>query len=85
MGEKLKTTSPTAIQVKNWRKTISIEEKLDIISWLEKGEQIVDTCCNVKLTHSSIRTICDNADRIEGNAWSETKVFVYQDYHIPIE
>ena len=38
MGEKRKSTSPNAIQVKNQRKTIGIEEKLDIISWLEKGE-----------------------------------------------
>jgi hypothetical protein len=84
MGEKRKSTSPTAIQVKNRQKTIGIEEKSDIISWLEKGEWIVDVCCNVKLTHSSTRTICDNAYRTEGSAWSETKVFVYQDYHSPI-
>jgi len=29
--------------VKNWQKMIDIEEKLDTISQLEKGEQIVDT------------------------------------------
>jgi hypothetical protein len=41
-GEKPKYTAPSAIQVKNWRKTIRIEEKLDIISQLERGELIVD-------------------------------------------
>lgn len=38
-------TSPSAIQVKNWRQTIGIEEKLDVISCLEKGDQIVDILC----------------------------------------
>jgi hypothetical protein len=38
MSEKRKSTSPSAIQVKNWRETISTEEKLDVISQLEKGE-----------------------------------------------
>jgi hypothetical protein len=30
MSERLKSTSPSAIQVKYWRKTVSIEDKLDI-------------------------------------------------------
>jgi hypothetical protein len=38
ISEKHKSTSPSAIQVKNLRKTIGIEEQLDIISRLEKGE-----------------------------------------------
>jgi len=38
-----KSTSPCVIQVKNWWKTINTEEKLDIISQLEKGEQTVYT------------------------------------------
>jgi hypothetical protein len=38
MSEKRKSTSHSEIQVKNWRLTISIEEKLDIISQLGKGE-----------------------------------------------
>jgi hypothetical protein len=38
MSEKHKSTSPSAIQVKNRQKTISIEEKLHVISQLEKGE-----------------------------------------------
>jgi hypothetical protein len=32
MSEKHKSTSPSAIQVKNWRKTIGIEDKLEVIS-----------------------------------------------------
>jgi len=36
--------------VKNGQKSISVQEKLDIISWLEKGEWIIGICHNVK-TH----------------------------------
>jgi hypothetical protein len=38
MSEKCKYTSSSAIEVKNQQKTISIEEKLEVISRLEKGE-----------------------------------------------
>jgi hypothetical protein len=62
--------------MKNWQKTIGIEEKIDEISWLVKGERIVDICHNVRLANSSIYTIHDNADRIKGNAKSGAKVFV---------
>jgi hypothetical protein len=62
--------------VKNWQKTIGIEEKLDIISRLEKRERTVDICHNVGLTHSSVHTIRDNADRIKESVKSRTKVFV---------
>jgi hypothetical protein len=54
MSEKHKSASPSAIQVKNRQKTVSIEEKLDVISRLEKSEQSVDICRNVRLAHSSI-------------------------------
>jgi hypothetical protein len=47
MGEKRKYTSLRAIQVKIRRKTFGIEEKLDVISRLEKGERTVDICSNV--------------------------------------
>jgi hypothetical protein len=67
MSEKRKSASPSAIEVKNWRKTVSIEEKLDIISRLEKLKQIVDIFRNVRLAHSSMCTIRDNADRIKEN------------------
>ena len=67
MSEKRKSASPSAIEVKNWRKTVSIEEKLDIISRLEKLKRIVDIFRNVRLAHSSMCTIRDNADRIKEN------------------
>jgi hypothetical protein len=38
MSEKRKSTFPNAIQVKNHQETISTEEKLDVISQLEKGK-----------------------------------------------
>ena len=62
--------------MKNWGKTNGIEEKLDIICWLEKAEQIVDKCHNVIVAHSSIRTVCDNADRIKESDESGMNVFV---------
>jgi hypothetical protein len=61
---------------KHLLKTISIEKKLDIISRLEKGEQIVQVCCNVGFAHSSIHTVHDNADRITDSVKSGTEVFV---------
>jgi len=64
--------------MKNQRKTISTEDKLDVISWLAKCERIVDICHNVRLAHSSVRTVGDNADRIIKSARSETEVFVLQ-------
>jgi hypothetical protein len=63
--------------VKNWRKTISIEEKLDLTSWLEKGEWIFDICHNVRCADISVRTIRDNADKIKESAESGTKALVY--------
>jgi hypothetical protein len=77
MSEKHKSTSPSAIQAKNRQKTISTEAKSDVISQpKKKGGRDVDTCHDVRLTHSSIHTICDNADRIKGHPMSGTKVFV---------
>jgi len=48
MSNEHKPTTASAIQVKNWWKTISTEEKLDVISLLEKDERIVDVCLEVK-------------------------------------
>jgi hypothetical protein len=62
--------------VKNHQKAISTEEKFDVISQLEKGEQIVNMCRNVQLAHSSVRTIGDNAEGNKESAKSGTKVFV---------
>jgi len=79
MNKKHKSASPSEIQVKNQWKTVSIKEKLDVISRLEKGEQIVHICCNVIFACSNICAICDNADRIRESAkpglkclWSKT-------------
>jgi hypothetical protein len=54
--------------MKNRQEKSCIEEKLDIISWLKKGEQVVDICHNVRLARSSICTNHENADRIEESA-----------------
>jgi len=54
MSGKCKSTSPSAVQVKNWQKTVTSEEKLFIISRLEKAEQIVDICRNIRFAYSSI-------------------------------
>jgi len=56
LSDKCKSTSPSAIQVKSWWKTVSMEDKLDIISQLGEGEQIVDMCCNVWLSHT--KSVC---------------------------
>jgi hypothetical protein len=76
MSEKCKSTSPTKNQVKNQQTTICTEWKLDMISQLEKGKQIVNICHNVRLCHGSVCTIQDKADRITKRANSRTKVFV---------
>jgi hypothetical protein len=65
MNEKRKPASPSAIQVKNRRKTIGIEEKLSVVTWREKGERIVDICRNVTLAHCFAHKIRDNVDRIK--------------------
>jgi len=62
--------------VKHRQKTFGIEEKLDVISWLEKCERIVVIWRHVRLVHISVRTICDNADRITENIKTGTEVFV---------
>jgi hypothetical protein len=64
MSEKRKSTSLSAIQVKERRKSDSIEEKLDVICRLQKGERIVDVCRNVRLAHSNKHTVGDNGYRI---------------------
>ena len=74
MCEKHISTSPSAIQVKYQRKAISTDEKLDIISCLEKGEYLVDIWHNVRFVHVSICTIYDNAGRITESAKFGTKI-----------
>ena len=72
--EKCQSTSPSASQVKNQQKTISIEEKLDTVCQLKNGEWIVDICHNVRFAHIGICTISD--DRITESAKSGSKLFV---------
>jgi hypothetical protein len=76
MSEKRKFSSLSAIQVKNRRKTICIEEKLCVIMRSEKGKRIVDICRNVRLAHGIVHKIRDNVYRIKESAKSRTKVFV---------
>ena len=38
----------------------------------------------VRLVHSSILTVCDNAGRNKERAWYEKEVFVQQEYYSPI-
>ena len=61
--------------MKNQRRTISSEEKVDILSQLEEGEQIVDVCHNVRLACSSVHTVHDTAGRFKASAQSGTKEF----------
>jgi len=76
MDEKCKSTLPSVMQVKNQQKTVNTKEKLDIICRLEKGERIVDMCCNVRLAHGFTRTVHDNDDGIKETDESVTKMFV---------
>ena len=75
LSEKCISTSPSAIQTKNRRKMISTDNKLDVIRRPEKVNKLL-TCCNAKLTHSSIKTICDKADRITDSAESVTNASI---------
>jgi hypothetical protein len=54
----------------------NIKEKVDIISRLEKGEQVCYVCHNVWYPRISVHMNRDNANRIPESAKSETKVFV---------
>jgi len=74
MSEKHISASPSAIHVRNQQKTISVDEKLDVISQRGNGEQIVGVCYDVRLAYSSVRTIFDNACRITECAKSGTGV-----------
>ena len=44
---------------------------------MKKGEWIVDICHIVRLAHSNVRAIHDNAGRIKESAKSGTEVFEY--------
>jgi len=70
------STLPNVIQVKELWKTINIEEALEVISQIEKGDQIVDICHNVRFIHNSVHKIHDNSERIKESAKSETNMFL---------
>jgi hypothetical protein len=57
MSERHKSTSPRAVQLRNWWKTVGTKKKLDVVSRLAVGERIVDICLNVSCAHSSVCTI----------------------------
>jgi len=57
---------------------VHIEEKLDVISRLQKSECIFDIWHNVRFAHSSVHTIHENADRFTEIAKSEPEVFALQ-------
>ena len=76
MSEKCTSTSPSAFQVKNWQRAISIEG-ITCKSQLDKGERIVDIRCNVRLADNSLHTIHDYADRVRESAKSGIKVVVH--------
>ena len=76
MSEKCKSTSPSAIQVKNQQKTINIEEKSAVISQLKKGEWIVGIWHSIRFAHISIHTLSENAVWLTENAKSGPKGFV---------
>ena len=44
------------------------KHEIKIISLLEKDEQIIDICRNVRLTRRGMHTICDNGCRIKESA-----------------
>ena len=62
--------------MKNQRTTVDIEQKLDVIIGLQKGERIVDIWHNVRFAHSSTCTIYGNADWFTESAKSGPKLFV---------
>jgi hypothetical protein len=73
MTQEHKSASPSAVQVKNRHKTSGIEEKLQVIKQLEKGEGIGEIYRNVTLSYSTVHTIRDNANRIKESAKQELK------------
>jgi len=64
MSEKRKSTSPSAIQVKNRPSTISIAAKLDVINHLKKGDRTFHIRYNIRFARISQRIFCDNGDII---------------------
>ena len=72
-SEERKSTSHSAVQVKNRQKAVNVGRKLNVTNLLEKGERFFYLCCNVKYVDISLCTIRDNADLLTENAKSELK------------
>jgi len=68
---------PPATQVKNRRKTVSTEEKLDVISRIERCDLTVDICLNVRFARIYVHTTRYNADTITESSQSGNNVFVF--------
>jgi hypothetical protein len=77
MSEEHNSTSPSAVQMKNRQKTITAEDKLDVICRLvKKMDELLTYAIMLRLAHGSECTIHANADRIKEGAKSGPKVFV---------
>ena len=66
--------------MKNRRKTISIEEKLDVINRLEKDEGNVDISRNVRLADIIAHTVRSKAERIKEMPSQQLKLRLSQSY-----
>jgi hypothetical protein len=42
---------------------VSLEEKLEVINWLEKGEHIANVCCALGLASSMLCILPDDTGR----------------------
>jgi hypothetical protein len=67
--------------VQNCWMTVHIEEKLDVISRLQKGECFFYIWHNIRFAHSSVCTRHENADRFTESAQSGPKLFMLQVCH----
>jgi len=82
VSEEHNSTSPSAAQMKNRQKTITTEEKSDVISRLvKKISKLLTYGIMFRHAHGSVCTVHDNADKIKESAKLRTKVCLLQDYH----
>jgi hypothetical protein len=84
MSEKLKPASSSEIQVKNQRKTVSIEEKLVIVNQFKKVNKLFPYALTLdSLIVAYIQCVIMLVGLKESSK-SGTEVFVWQDCHSPI-
>ena len=74
MSERHTFTSPRAVQLKKWWKTVGTKKKLDVISWLAVGEWTVDLWHTVRCAHSSVCTVCVNAVELQKGLCSNNTI-----------